>query len=64
MDGKYGKTVIEFNKWRSLIEKVVGVNITVLSKTELDVVRFEYSEIEDSSGISNGIDEIDDVRNQ
>ena len=56
--GKYEKTVIECNKWRSLIKKYVGRNITVLSKTELDVVWFEYGEIVSSSEISDGIDEI------
>ena len=35
-----------------------------LSKTELDVVQLEYGEIVNSSDISNGIDEIDDVLNQ
>ena len=32
VNGRYGKTVIECKKWRSLIKKVVDGNITVLSK--------------------------------
>ena len=64
MDGKYEKTVIECKKWRSLIEKVVGSNISILSKKELDVVQLEYGEILNSSEISNGIDEIYDVWNK
>ena len=62
MDGRY-KNVIECKKWCSLIRRVVGRNITELSKTELDHVRFEYGEIINSSDIWNG-DEIDDVLNQ
>ena len=57
------KTVIDCNKWYSLNKRVVGRNITALSKTELDNVRFEYGEIVNSSEISND-DEIDDVWNQ
>ena len=64
MDGKYEKNVIECKKWRSFIKICIGRNITVLSKTELDVIRFEYGEIVNSSEISNGIYEIDDVWNQ
>ena len=30
LDGKCEKTVIECNKWRSLIKIVVGGNITIL----------------------------------
>ena len=63
MDGKYEKTFIECNKWRSLIKRVVGRNVKVLSKTELDNVRLEYGEIVNSSEISTG-DEINDVWNQ
>ena len=63
VDGEYEKTVIECNKWCSLNKRVVGRNITALSKTELDNVRFEYGEIVNSSEISND-DEIDDVWNK
>ena len=47
-----------------MIKIVVVINITVLSKTELDVARFEYCEIVNSSEILNGIDAIDYVWNQ
>ena len=47
-----------------MIEKVVGSNISILSKKELDVVQLEYGEILNSSEISNGIDEIYDVWNK
>ena len=57
------KTVIGCNKWFSFIKRVVGRNIKVLSKIELDNVRFEYGEILNSSETLNG-DEIDDVLNQ
>ena len=57
------KTVIGCNKWFSFIKRVVGRNIKVLSKIELDNVRFEYGEIVNSSETLNG-DEIDDVWNQ
>ena len=57
-------TVIECIKWRSFIKQVDYRNITVLSKTYLDVVWFEYGEIVNSYEISNGIDEIYDVWNQ
>ena len=40
MDGKYENIVIEYKKWRSLINKVVNKNITVLSNTELYVGLF------------------------
>ena len=46
-----------------MIKRVVGRNITVLSKIEFDNVRFEYGEILNSSEILNG-DEIDDLWNQ
>ena len=62
-DGEYFKTVSQCNKWSSLIKRIVGRNITVLSKSELDHVRFEYGKIVNSSDISNG-DEIDDVWNK
>ena len=42
-----------------MIKRFVGRNITVLSKTELDHVRFKYGEIVNSSETLNG-DEIDD----
>ena len=63
MDGKYEKTVVECNKWRSLIKRLVGKNIKILSKKELYHVQFKYGEIVNSSEISNG-DEIDDLCNQ
>ena len=43
-----------------MIKRVVGRNITVLSKTELDNVRLKYGKIVNSSETLNG-DEIDDV---
>ena len=46
-----------------MIKIVVGRNITVLIKIELDNVRFESGEIVNSSKTLNG-DEIDDVWNQ
>ena len=46
-----------------MIKRVVGRNITVLSKTELDNVRLKYGKIVNSSETLNG-DEIDDVWNQ
>ena len=46
------------------LKNVVDRNIINLSKTELDVVQFEYGEIVNSSEISNGIDEIDGLWNQ
>ena len=46
------------------LKKVVDRNIAVISKIELDVIRFKYGEIVNSSDISNGINEIDDVWNQ
>ena len=46
-----------------MVKRVVDRNITVLSKTELDNVRFKYGEIVSSSEISNG-EEIDNVLNQ
>ena len=64
MDGKYEKTVIKCKKWRSLMKEVVDRNIVVLSKKELDISLLEYGEIVNSSEISNGIDEIDNVWNQ
>ena len=63
MDGKYKTNVIECDKWSSFIKLLVGRNITVLSKTELDHVRFEYGDNVIFSEISNG-DEIYDVWNQ
>ena len=60
---KYGKTVLECNKWRILVKIFVGSNIKVLSKTELDHVLLEYGEILNYSGISTG-DEIYYVWNQ
>ena len=47
-----------------MIKKVVDGNIKVHSKTKLDVVRFEYGQIVNSSEILNSIDEIDNVFNQ
>ena len=63
MDGRYLKTVIECKKWRSFIKTVIGKNITVLSKIELNVVLFEYGGIVYYYEISNGIYDIDDVWN-
>ena len=62
-DGEYEKTVLECNTWSSFIKSLVGRNITVPSKSELDNVQFEYGEIVNYSEISNG-DEIDDVWNK
>ena len=45
------------------MKRLVGRNITFLSKTDLDNVWFEYVEIVNSSGISN-CDEIDDALKQ
>ena len=47
-----------------MIKINVCSNITFFSKTELDNVPFEYGEIINSSEISNGIYDIDDVWNQ
>ena len=63
MDRIYAKIVPECNIWRSLVKIIVGRNIKVLSKTELDNVRLEYDEISNSSEISNR-DEIYNVWNQ
>ena len=49
MDGEYEKNVIECNKLCIFIKIVSVRNITVLSKTELDHVQFEYDEIVNSS---------------
>ena len=57
------RSVLECNKWRSLIKILVGRNIKVLSKTELNHVQLKYEEIVNSSEISNS-DEIYDVWNQ
>ena len=46
-----------------MIKRLVGRNITVLLKSELDHDRFEYGKIVNSSDILNG-DEIDDVWNK
>ena len=64
VDGEYERTDIECKKWRSFIKKIADRNITVFSKTELYVVRFEYGGIVNYSEISNGIDKIDDVWNK
>ena len=58
------KKCLEYKKWRSLIKRVVGRNITVLSKPKLYDVGLYYGEIVNFSEISNGIDEIYDVCNQ
>ena len=63
MDGEYEKTAIECNKWSVLIKRLVGRKITVISKSDLYHVRFEYGEIVNSSEISND-DEINYVWNQ
>ena len=55
------KPVSKCNKWCSLIKLVVGRNITLPSKKELDNVQSEYGDILNVSEISNGIDEIYDV---
>ena len=47
-----------------MIKKIVDRNTTVPSKIELYFVQLEYGEIVNSSQVSNGIDEIDDVWNQ
>ena len=60
---KYEKSVSECKKWRSLIKKVVGRNITVISNV-LDSVRSDYGEIINASEISISIDKIYDVWNE
>ena len=64
VDGRYENTAIEFKKWSSLIKKFVDRNIKVLSITELDAVRLENGGIINSSEISTGLDDINDVWNQ
>ena len=38
VDSKYEKTLLEWNKWRSLVKIIFGRNIKILSKIELDNV--------------------------
>ena len=63
LDSKYERTVPECNKYCSLFQIIVGRNIKVISKTELDSVELEYDKIVNSSEISN-CDEIDGVWKQ
>ena len=53
---KYEKAFSECKKWRSLIKAVWGKNIIVISKRELDTVRYEYRKIVNASEISIGIE--------
>ena len=48
---KYEQAFSEYKKWRSLIDTVVGENITVLSKK--NHVRTEYGESINAYEISN-----------
>ena len=64
MDVKYEKTVIECKYGAAWFKKLLIGILLSFQKKYFIFVRFEYGEIVNSSEISNGIDEIDDVWNQ
>ena len=61
---KHEQAFRECKKQKSLIEAVVGKNITVLSRKELDNGRTEYGEIVNASETLNGKYEVDGVWNE